>query len=152
AACRSRGRSRGVLVRLRSPMPRDTAADANDLSARVSSRLATRLPLLGLGALLLLCWQRTRPRQEPSGAQRQHTPRAAAEHARRACGSAGRSLDPVTGLPGEAALTGELRGVLECARAADSPAALVRIDLLGLEIVRSVAGAGAGDEAIATVA
>lgn len=61
-------------------------------------------------------------------------------------------MDPVTGLPGEAALTGELRGVLECARAADSPAALVRIDLLGLEIVRSVAGAGAGDAAIATVA
>jgi len=60
--------------------------------------------------------------------------------------------DQLTGLPNESALPPMLRSVLGLARLREERCALVRIDLLGLDIIRSVAGAGAGESVLRTVA
>ena len=61
-------------------------------------------------------------------------------------------FDPVTGLPNETALLPMLRSLLDRARCAGERCALLRLDLLGLDMVRSVAGFGAGETALRSVA
>ena len=60
--------------------------------------------------------------------------------------------DGLTGLPNESALLPMLRSILGRARLQDGHCALVRIDLLGLDIIRSIAGAGAGDRVLQVIA
>lgn len=61
-------------------------------------------------------------------------------------------FDPVTGLPNETALLPMLRSLLQHARCADQRCALLRLDLLMLDMVRSVAGFEAGETVLRCVA
>ena len=61
-------------------------------------------------------------------------------------------FDPVTGLPDETALLPMLRPLLDRARVAGQRCALLRLDLLGLDMIRSVAGSAAAETVLQCVA